>query len=187
MKILSILATVGIISLMSFTTRASVEVNNEFIKGFEQGIQIGEAGDIKEFGCPQPHLQGPLGNIQQVLMPLKMMGSMVRDQNLETLISTVDVFVNSVSSLMAVFSGYEGDDFCSGIIFGKQGSQMLINIAKTLVSMKNAGNNSAKQSSQSSITQAVNKNNRNNNNSDTASAAGNKKPNFRRNNWGNNL
>ena len=84
-------------------------------------------------------------------MPLKLMGSMVKDPNIETLVSTVDVFVNSVSSLMAVFNGYEGDDFCSGIIFGKQGSQMLINIAKTLVTLKNTGNNAGAHS-RSSIT-----------------------------------
>ena len=183
MKIASILATVGLISLATLTN-ASMEINNEFIKGFEQGIQIGESGDIKEFGCPQPHLAGPLGNLQQVLMPLKLMGSMVKDQNIETLISTVDVFVNSVSSLMAVFSGYEGDDFCSGIIFGKQGSHMLINIAKTLVVVKK----NAPKASQTSITQSGGNTTRNNSNikkgSDESSNA--KKPNFRRNNWGNN-
>ena len=138
MKITSILATVGVISLISSVT-GNVEMNNDFVQGFEQGIQLGDGSDIHEYGCPPPHLGGPLGNIQQVLMPLKLMGGLVQDKNLETLISTVDVFVNSVSSLMAVFTGYEGDDFCSGLIFGQKGSAMLINIAKTLVTLKNAG------------------------------------------------
>ena len=111
-------------------------MNNEFIQGFESGIQLGDGSDISEYGCPQPHLAGPLGNINQVLAPLKMMGGLVQDKNLETLLTTVDVFVNSISSLMAVFSNYEGDDFCSGIIFGQNGSHMLVNIAKTLVSLK---------------------------------------------------
>ena len=62
MKIASILATVGLLSLATLSN-ASMEINSEFIKGFEQGIQIGESGDIKEFGCPQPHLAGPLGNL----------------------------------------------------------------------------------------------------------------------------
>ena len=47
-----------------------------------------------------------------------MMGGLVKDANLETLLSTIDVFVGSASSLIAVFSNYEGDDFCSGVIFG---------------------------------------------------------------------
>ena len=65
-----------------------------------------------------------------------MMGGLVKDQNLETLLSTIDVFVGSASSLIAVFSNYDGDDFCSGIIFGQKGSHMLVQIAKTLVNLK---------------------------------------------------
>ena len=133
MKIFTVLATIGIIAAPAF---ANVQMNNEFIQGFESGIQLGDGSDISEYGCPQPHLAGPLGNINQILAPLKMMGGLVQDKNLETLLTTVDVFVNSISSLMAVFSNYEGDDFCSGIIFGQKGSHMLVNIAKTLVSLK---------------------------------------------------
>ena len=37
---------------------------------------------------------------------------------------------------MSVFSNsYEGDDFCSGLIFGSNGAQMLVNIAKTLINI----------------------------------------------------
>ena len=134
MKIFAVvLATIG---LLSTPVISVLQLNNEFINGFESGIQLGEGSDISEYGCPQPHLGGPLGNIQQVLAPLKLMGGLVKDQNLETLLQTVDVFVNSVSHLMSVFSNYEGDDFCSGLIFGQKGSHMLVNIAKTLVSLK---------------------------------------------------
>ena len=186
MKITSILATVGVISLISSVT-GNVEMNNDFVQGFEQGIQLGDGSDIHEYGCPPPHLGGPLGNIQQVLMPLKLMGGLVQDKNLETLISTVDVFVNSVSSLMAVFTGYEGDDFCSGLIFGQKGSSMLINIAKTLVTLKNAGVQIKSPGSSHSITGGKNNNNSNHNENNTDNNnAGGRKPNFRRNNWGNN-
>ena len=133
MKIFTILATIG---LFAATTSANPQLNNDFISGFESGIQLGDGSDISEYGCPQPHLAGPLGNINQVLAPLKMMGGLVKDQNLETLLSTIDVFVGSASSLIAVFSNYDGDDFCSGIIFGQKGSHMLVQIAKTLVNLK---------------------------------------------------
>ena len=133
MKIFTILATIG---LFAATTSANLQLNNDFISGFESGIQLGDGSDISEYGCPQPHLAGPLGNINQVLAPLKMMGGLVKDQNLETLLSTIDVFVGSASSLIAVFSNYDGDDFCSGIIFGQKGSHMLVQIAKTLVNLK---------------------------------------------------
>ncbi len=135
MKIFTILATV---SLLALPALGSVAMNNDFVEGFEQGIQRGDGADISEFGCPQAHLAGPLGNVQQVLAPLKLMGGLVQDKNLETLLSTVDVFVNSISSLMAVFSNYEGDDFCAGLIFGQKGSHMLVQIAKTLINIRPA-------------------------------------------------
>ena len=78
-----------------------------------------------------------------------MMGGLVKDQNLETLLTTVDVFVGSASSLVAVFSAYDGDDFCAGLIFGQKGSHMLVQIAKTLVNLKQfqPGGNGGAQSS----------------------------------------
>ena len=62
MKITSILASVGVISLIS-SVSGNVEMNNDFVQGFEQGIQLGDGSDIHEYGCPPPHLGGPLGNI----------------------------------------------------------------------------------------------------------------------------
>ena len=38
---------------------------------------------------------------------------------------------------MAVFTGYDGGDFCQGLIFGSTGAQMLTNVAKTLVAFSN--------------------------------------------------
>ena len=36
---------------------------------------------------------------------------------------------------MAVFNGYDGGEFCQGLIFGSTGASMLTNIAKTLVTL----------------------------------------------------
>lgn len=47
-----------------------------------------------------------------------MMGTMLKDQNIDSVLQTVEVFVDNLSSLLAVFDGYEGGDFCSGLIFG---------------------------------------------------------------------
>ena len=88
---------------------------------------------------------------------------------------------------MAVFTGYEGDDFCSGLIFGQKGSAMLINIAKTLVTLKNAGVQIKSPGAGHSITGGKNNNHNENNTDNNNNGANNsRKPNFRRNNWGNN-
>ena len=55
-----------------------------------------------------------------------MMGTMLKDQNIDQVLQTVEVFIENISSLLAVFdSKYEGGDFCSGIIFGSTGAAML--------------------------------------------------------------
>jgi hypothetical protein len=43
---------------------------------------------------------------------------MLQDKNIENVIGTVEVFIQNLSALMAVFNGYQGGDFCSGLIFG---------------------------------------------------------------------
>ena len=72
------------------------------------------------------------------MMPLKMMGGFMQDKNVEAIVSTLDVFATSVTQLIAVFTNsYDGDDFCSGLIFGSNGAQMLVNIAKTFITVRN--------------------------------------------------
>ena len=71
--------------------------------------------------------------------PLKMMGAMMKDKNIENMVTTVEVFVSSLSSLMAVFTNYDGGEFCSGLIFGSTGATMLTNIAQTLVTLTKMG------------------------------------------------
>ena len=72
-----------------------------------------------------------------MLGPMKMMGGLLHDPNVEKLISTVEVFINSLGSLMAVFNNYDGGDFCSGLIFGMNGAQMLAHIATAAFEMAN--------------------------------------------------
>ena len=44
--------------------------------------------------------------------------------------NTVEIFINNAVELEAVFrGGYDGGDFCSGFIFGRSGSKMLMEIA----------------------------------------------------------
>ena len=44
------------------------------------------------------------------------------------------MFVSTMSNMMGVFAGdYDAGDFCKGLIFGKDGSQMLYNIAMQFV------------------------------------------------------
>ena len=64
------------------------------------------------------------------------MSGMIKDANVDEMISTIEVYINNISSLMIVFyDGYEGGDFCSGLIFGKNGAEMLTQIATSAFEM----------------------------------------------------
>ena len=77
-----------------------------------------------------------------MVQSLKMMSGFMQDKSITGLVDTLEVFVSSISQLMGVFSQqYEGDDFCCGLIFGSNGAQMLVNIAKTFINVRNMSTN----------------------------------------------
>lgn len=56
--------------------------------------------------------------------------------NVDEIISTVEIFITNISSLMTVFNeDYDGGDFCSGLVFGKNGAEMLTQVATTAFEM----------------------------------------------------
>lgn len=136
------LIVLGVLALTLQTTSAFT-LNGEFITGFESGIFLRNSEEIyDDYGCPKARPSGGLSNLNQIIGPLKMVGALAKDKNIEHLISTVEVFVDSLSSLLAVFTNYDGGEFCSGLIFGSNGAHMLTNIAKTLVQISNRGKDS---------------------------------------------
>ena len=122
---------------LTLTPALTISLTPEFLTGFESGIFLRESNDIYEqYGCPEARPSGPLGNIKDMMMPIKMMTGFIQDKNVEQMISTIEVFVSSLAQLMAVFTNYEGGEFCSGLLFGSNGAQMLTNIAKTLMNIQ---------------------------------------------------
>ena len=126
-------------ALFLATTHAAVSFSDDFVSGFESGIFLRTKEDREEYGCPEPKSDGAaMMGLPDMMTPLKMMGAFVQDQNIKAVVDIVGVFIESVSQLMAVFMNqYEGDDFCSGLIFGSNGAQMLVNIAKTFMQVRN--------------------------------------------------
>lgn len=59
------------------------------------------------------------------------MGGMLQDKNVDNIIQAIEVFFNNLASLLGVFKGYSGGDFCAGMIFGSNGASMLTQIAAT--------------------------------------------------------
>ena len=132
-----LIATIVSLGLI-LPTYANFNLNGDFITGFESGIFLRDNENIyEEYGCTRPKLQKGLDNLDQIMGPVKLMGTLIKDQNVQSILATVEVFIESLSNLLAVFTGYDGGDFCQGLIFGSTGAQMLTNVAKTLVAMSN--------------------------------------------------
>jgi hypothetical protein len=54
---------------------------------------------------------------------------------MNNMLDSLVVFVNHLDELIGVFdSGYNGGDFCSGMIFASAGSNLIQKIAETIVS-----------------------------------------------------
>ena len=71
------------------------------------------------------------------MAPLEMAGSMVEDERLKAIISTVTLFVESLQSIFGVLKGYDGGDYCAGLIFGINGSALLVKIGQSIVDALN--------------------------------------------------
>ena len=183
MKTTLLLTTVFL--ALSLTPQVSgISLNPDFLTGFESGIFLRDNNELDNYGCPEPRPAGPLQNVKEMMMPIKMMSGFMQDKNVEQMISTVELFVQSLSSLMAVFTNYEGGEFCSGLIFGANGAAMLTNIAKTLLSFQKMssepGKNPMGNPFAAMLNNSMNKGSADNNTNNNRSAEG-KRPTFRRN------
>ena len=73
------------------------------------------------------------------------MKAMIQDEKMRGLADTVEMFIKAAVELEAVFTGnYDGGDFCSGMIFGRAGSKMLVGIALKFMSLPDEHNPSLK-------------------------------------------
>ena len=62
---------------------------------------------------------------------MKMMQAFTKDEKINSLADTIELFTTAASDLEVLFYGnYDGGDFCSGLIFGRSGSKMLIEVAQ---------------------------------------------------------
>ena len=62
-----------------------------------------------------------------------MVSMMTKDQSsgIGAIIGKVETIIDDLFVLMAVFDKYEGGDFCTGLIFGKNGAKLLTQVAQT--------------------------------------------------------
>ena len=59
---------------------ANINLNGDFITGFESGIFLRDNDNIyEEYGCNRPKVAKGFDNLDQIMGPVKMMGNLIKD------------------------------------------------------------------------------------------------------------
>jgi hypothetical protein len=129
-----------LLAALAVFSNAMNPMKPEFISGFETGIFIRDSPDmLKQYNCKKvakKEMSPELAKIESLIEPMKLVGKMSKDKVVKTSIQIVEIFVRDIENLLAVFDdSYKGGDYCSGIIFGMSGADLLINISKKAIEL----------------------------------------------------
>ena len=114
--------------------------DSEFMRGFETGLFLRtKGGDIEEYGCKVSNdsNKGVRGAFDMIKSNLDLAKSSLRldpivDEALTVIMEFMDGLVQFISIVMSQ-GKQETDYYCTGMIFGLQGSKILVKVANTLI------------------------------------------------------
>jgi hypothetical protein len=120
---------------------AKVEMKGEFISGFETGVFMrGQPKMLKQYGCKEPskkEINPALKTLEDGIKPAAMMAKSLKQKPLIMVTDVIQMFLKDVQNLLAVFDdSYKGGNYCSGIIFGMSGADMLIGISQKAIELQ---------------------------------------------------
>ena len=112
--------------------------DSDFMRGFETGLFLrSKGGSLEEYACELPEdvktsEKQAFDMIRQNLQLAKTVASL--DPSVEEAVDMIDEFLDSLYMFIVILSS-EGraklDQYCTGLVFGLQGSLMLVKIANT--------------------------------------------------------
>ena len=113
--------------------------DHEFMKGFETGVMMRSSQKtFDDFGCTVPddmrsNISSMLDNVVLAIDGVKVF--LPDDLELENGFDMVRTYVEGMSGLAMVMdpkSSESLDDYCRGMIFGKEGAQVLFDVSKVI-------------------------------------------------------
>ena len=139
--------------LLSTVTMAEQEVNGgtdyqgEFFQGMETGFFLRDTPDgHKEYECPEPSIdQDMIKKINAVLGPVQMLLKLAESDMLDLALRMVDTVVNSVFNIVGSIENYRGSEFCSGLLFGQAGSNLVLKLGRDIMMVNENIDNMAKK------------------------------------------
>ncbi len=118
------------------TIASAAKMQGEFLKGFETGILVrSDERAFKDFSCPPAETASDaINKLVDMMGPVKMAATLSGNPQLQTVTHQLETFVNAMRDMTGVFkNSYDGGDFCKGLIFGRDGANMLYEIAMSMV------------------------------------------------------
>ena len=115
--------------------------DSDFMRGFETGLFLrSKGGSIEEFGCKYDEESASAASkaaLDQIKNSINMAKATVAlDPIVEDALLTVVDFIEGIFQFITILmpSGRGTfDQYCTGMIFGLQGSKLLVNVANTLM------------------------------------------------------
>ena len=124
------------LSAMFLTSFASPHLSRDFLAGFEAGIFVRDDKTLfADYSCSEPGKDSDLVlQAKRLVTPMRLVAGLANDERISSTVEAVEAFVLTISDVTSVFTGeYDGGDFCSGLIFGKDGSKMMLQIAQAFI------------------------------------------------------
>ena len=113
------------------------ESDSDFIKGFETGVLMRtKQGDIADYGCALTEDESDAKKVFDSIVGsmLNLKAFLGDDQVLIDAFAMVEEYIKSLQFYIQVFTASEDslDMYCRGMIFGLEGSKMLVKIANVI-------------------------------------------------------
>ena len=81
----------------------------------------------REYECPDPQLNNDaMKKVNSILGPVQMLLGLANNDIITNAFRSIDTIVQSSFLIIASVDGYKGSEFCSGLLFGVAGSNLVL-------------------------------------------------------------
>ena len=124
-----------ILGCLFATSFAQEDFNGDFFQGMESGFFLRDTEDgHREYDCLDPQLDvNALKQVNSILGPVQMLLSMAQNDTINSAFKSIDTIVNAAFQIIAAIDGYQGSEFCSGLLFGVAGSNLILNLGREII------------------------------------------------------
>ena len=118
------------LTLVTFTQA----ISSDFFSGVQTGVFVQSDEAFADYSCPMPVISDRIKQFETMVAPMKtMFVSMTNGKDgadkVSPFLDTLEKVVHQGSIVISLFaSEYDAGDFCKGLIFAKEVSQMLMKV-----------------------------------------------------------